>query len=146
MKASTKPQTKLARELGGFRMTKQRQMVYDVLMKKRDHPTASEVFDRTKDRMPTISLATVYNCLETLTQCGLVKQVNVDRSASRYCPNLREHAHFYCEKCGAITDVVLKAGKDATEVWQLPDGSEVGHVDFAIKGLCPECSGGVGKN
>jgi Fe2+ or Zn2+ uptake regulation protein len=144
MKATSESQNKLAKELGDFRMTKQRRVVYDVLMAKRDHPTASEVFDRTKRQMPSISLATVYNCLETLTQCGLVKQVNVDRSASRYCPNLREHAHFYCEKCGAISDVVLKDGKDATEVWQLPKGSEVGHVDFAIKGFCPVCSGGGG--
>jgi Fe2+ or Zn2+ uptake regulation protein len=144
MKTTNKPENKLAKELGDFRMTKQRQVVYDVLMAKRDHPTASEVFDRTKNRMPSISLATVYNCLETLTQCGLVKQVNVDRSASRYCPNLREHAHFYCEECGAITDVILKEGMIATEVWQLPSGSVVGHVEFAITGLCPACTGGAG--
>ena len=63
-------------------MTKQRQAVYDTLMAKLDHPTASEVYDRTKEHMPTISMATVYNCLETLTQCGLVKQVNLDRAPS----------------------------------------------------------------
>src|SRR5207302_7887500 len=50
----------------GLRMTDQRRAVYDALMGKRDHPTAVEVFMRVKTRMPTISLATVYNCLETL--------------------------------------------------------------------------------
>ena len=49
-------------------MTKQRKVVYDVLLDEpRDHPTASEVFMRAKHQMPSISLATVYNCLETLT-------------------------------------------------------------------------------
>ncbi|MEM7144945.1 MAG: transcriptional repressor [Verrucomicrobiota bacterium] len=139
MKAKAAGQSRLAEELGEFRMTKQRKVVYDVLMSKRDHPTASEVFDRTKSRMPSISLATVYNCLETLTQCGLVKQVNVDREASRYCPNLKEHAHFFCESCGTISDVVLKEGMDATGAWQLPEGSVVDHVEFAIKGSCPKC-------
>ena len=55
--------------LGGLRMTKQRKVVYGVLIdEKRDHPTASEVFTRAQNRMPSISLATVYNCLETLVQ------------------------------------------------------------------------------
>ena len=98
---------------GNLRMTRQRREVYDVLMDVRDHPTAAEVFDRTKQRMPHISLATVYNCLETLTEAGLVKQVNTDRGSARYCPNLREHAHFVCGECGGVFDV------DPDQSWAL---------------------------
>ena len=127
-------------ELGDFRMTKQRQVVYDVLMAKLDHPTASEVFIRTKDLMPTISLATVYNCLETMTQCGLVKQVNLDRAPSRYCANLKEHAHFCCDVCGEVTDLELKSGVNPTTAWKLPRGTKVDHMEAAIKGICPTCS------
>ncbi len=127
-------------ELGDFRMTKQRQVVYDVLMAKLDHPTASEVYSRTVTLMPTISLATVYNCLETMTQCGLVKQVNLDRAPSRYCANLKEHAHFYCEECGEVTDLELKSGVKSTNAWKLPRGSRVDHVEAAIKGVCPACT------
>ena len=38
----------LTRQLGatGLRLTPQRQQVYDVLLQKRDHPTAEEVFMR----------------------------------------------------------------------------------------------------
>ena len=60
---------------GGFRFTPQRQHVYDVVMQKRDHPTAEEIFIRTKKAMPEISHATVYNCLDALVKCGLVRQV-----------------------------------------------------------------------
>src|SRR5450432_2952711 len=95
----------------GFRFTTQRREVYDALMVKRDHPTAVEVFMRVKGRMPSISLATVYNCLETLTGCGLVKSVNHDREPSRYCPNLKEHAHFFCTGCGTVADVPLRSKK-----------------------------------
>ena len=56
---------------GGLRLTPQRQQVYDVLIQKRDHPTAKEVFIRAKQAMPDISMATVYNCLDALVQCGL---------------------------------------------------------------------------
>lgn len=63
--------TKASEDFGGLRMTKQRQVVYEVLTGNGlSHPTASEVFVSAKDRMPSISLATVYNCLESLTTAG----------------------------------------------------------------------------
>jgi Fur family peroxide stress response transcriptional regulator len=91
----------------GLRATPQRELVYSSLLKQRDHPTAEEVFARVKTEMPTISLATVYNCLETLVQCHLIRQVNHERSSTRYCPNLRPHAHFHDEETGEIHDVDL---------------------------------------
>ena len=50
----------------GIRLTKQREEVFGLLLQKRDHPTATEVFLRAKKHMPSISLATIYNCLEAL--------------------------------------------------------------------------------
>jgi Fur family peroxide stress response transcriptional regulator len=91
----------------GLRATPQRELVYRSLLEQRDHPTAEEVFARVKTEMPTISLATVYNCLETLVQCRLIRQVNHERSSTRYCPNLRPHAHFHDEQTGEIHDVDL---------------------------------------
>ena len=67
----------------GLRSTPQREVVYRVLIGKRDHPTADEVFARVKSELPTISLATVYNCLETLVQCDMVRAVNVERGPTR---------------------------------------------------------------
>ena len=124
---------------GDFRMTKQRKVVYEVLMTIRDHPTASEVFLRAKGMMPSISLATVYNCLEAMTQAGLIKQVNVDREASRYCPNLRPHAHFFCSQCKEISDIDLRQHADIAESWELPEGSRIDQYDVAMKGVCPNC-------
>jgi len=123
-----------------FRMTKQRREIYDVLMEKRDHPTASEVFDRVKARIPGISLATVYNCLETLSSNDLVKQVNMDREPSRYCPNLKEHAHFFCDLCGSVTDVLPNEQSQLAETWDLPTGSVVSKTEVVIKGVCPSCA------
>jgi Fe2+ or Zn2+ uptake regulation protein len=123
-----------------FRMTKQRREVYEVLMQHRSHPTASEVFMYAKEHMPTISLATVYNCLETLTHAGLVKQVNLDREPSRYCPNLKEHGHFHCSDCGEVTDLEFKQGCSAKQLTRLPEGSIVEQFEVSLKGTCPNCS------
>jgi hypothetical protein len=55
--------------------------------------------------MPEISHATVYNCLDALVKCGLVRQVTLERGATRFCPNMHEHCHFYCDECGTVFDV-----------------------------------------
>ena len=44
-------------------------------------------------------MATVYNCLDALVKCGLARQVTLERGAARFCPNMREHGHFYCDSC-----------------------------------------------
>lgn len=126
--------------LGGkSRLTRQRREVYEVLLGQRDHPTATEVFLRVKERVPTISLATVYNCLETLSGAGFIKQVNLDRAPSRYCPNLDDHGHFHCTACGAITDIEFKENGTLQSHFRLPRGAVVSHLDVAIKGVCPAC-------
>ncbi len=91
----------------GFRSTSQRTSVYSVILSKTDHPTAEDILIRVRKNLPSISLATVYNCLEILVECGLVKQVNFDRASSRFCPNLTPHAHFKCNETGNIYDISL---------------------------------------
>src|ERR1700733_15746644 len=113
----------------GFRFTPQRQHVYNVLLQKRDHPTVEEVFIRSKDGMADISMATVYNCLDALVKCGLVRHVNLERSATRYCPNMKEHSHFYCDECGGIYDVDFAPGGGRGGL-QVPHGFKVKHYDM----------------
>jgi Fur family peroxide stress response transcriptional regulator len=127
-------------ETGGFRFTPQRRHVYSVLLQKRDHPTAEEVFIRAKRGMADISLATVYNCLDALVKCGLARQVTLDRGAARFCPNMREHCHFFCDSCQSVFDIdlPLEAGLS------LPTGFRATRYDIAIHGRCPACSAEYG--
>jgi Fur family peroxide stress response transcriptional regulator len=122
---------------GGFRFTPQRQHVYGVLMQRRDHPTAEEVFIRSKKTMPDISMATVYNCLDALVKCRLVRQVQLERGATRYCPNMEEHCHYYCNECGTVFDVAL-TGNSA--VVPRPKGFKIDHYEIAVHGICADCA------
>lgn len=124
---------------GGLRLTPQRRHVYDVLMEKRDHPTATEVFLRAQRRMASISLATVYNCLETMVGNGMVKAVHVDREPTRFCANLKEHGHFHCTKCGHIADIAFGPSGESRG-WELPPGYLITQQDVTLRGLCAECS------
>ncbi len=118
----------------GLRSTPQREVVYSVLLSKRDHPTADEVFARVKSAMPTISLATVYNCLETLVQCQLIRQVNHERGPTRYCPNLRPHAHFHDEQTGATHDIELPPTLLDTLKQLLPSGYNASAIEVTFRG------------
>jgi len=124
----------------GFRFTPQRQHVYNVLLEKRDHPTVEDVFIRAKQGMPDISMATVYNCLDALVKCDLVKHVNLDRSATRYCPNMKEHCHFYCDDCGGIFDIDFAASSNRNGL-AIPEGFEVKQYDISLRGICRDCAG-----
>ena len=123
----------------GLRLTAQRRQVYNVLLLKRDHPSAEEVFMRAKSAMPDISMATVYNCLETLVKCGLVRQVNHDRKATRYCSNMQHHHHFYCDGCGGAFDIEPGRAGGEPRI-EMPPGFRVRNFEILFRGYCPECA------
>lgn len=118
----------------GLRPTKQRACVYGVILTKRDHPTADDIYDRVRKHLPGTSFATVYNCLETLVGCGLVRQVNVDRSPTRYCPNLTPHAHFKCTQTGKIYDVHIDNDTLSRMHALVPEGFEAENLDLCFSG------------
>ena len=124
----------------GLRSTPQREVIYDVLLKKRDHPTADEVYARVRADMPTISLATVYNCLETLVQCDLVRAVNFERAPTRYCPNLRPHAHFHDESSGSTHDIDLPPDLLEKVSAVLPPGYDAKSVEITFRGKATKSS------
>lgn len=121
-------------EISGLRMTRQRQEVYRTLMLQRNHPTANDVFMRVKDRLPHISLATVYNCLEALVQHGVIRQVNFERESSRYCPNLSEHGHFHDQTTGVIHDIDFKPGIKIADLLNLPPGAVIEDIEITLRG------------
>jgi Fur family peroxide stress response transcriptional regulator len=121
----------------GHRSTPQRELVYHTLIAKRDHPTADEVYARVKKAKPTISLATVYNCLETLVECNLVRAVNFERGPTRYCPNLRPHAHFHDEASGVTHDIDLPEELVAHLQDLLPQGYTAENIEINFHGRVP---------
>jgi Fur family peroxide stress response transcriptional regulator len=128
------PDFPIPEEIAGLRMTRQRQEVYRILMQERNHPTANDVFMRIRETLPSVSLATVYNCLEALVQHGIIRQVNFDREPSRYCPNLDEHGHFHDESTGVIHDVRFKPGVNLADLLDLPPGAVIKDIEITLRG------------
>ncbi|MCP5522679.1 MAG: transcriptional repressor [Verrucomicrobiales bacterium] len=123
----------------GLRFTAQRRHIYSKLLEKGDHPSADEVFMRAKSDMPDLSMATVYNTLDTLVKCGLVRQVNHERGPTRYCSNMEKHHHFHCTTCNGVFDIRSDPESGEPEI-HMPPGFEVLQFEILFRGICPECA------
>jgi len=121
----------------GVRPTFQRETVYQSLLNKRTHPTADEVFARVRETAPSISLATVYNCLDVLVQNKLVRAVNFERAPTQYCANLAPHAHFH-DEAGRTLDIEMPPLVIEQLRELLPSDFDVKHIEVNFHGRAPE--------
>ncbi len=121
----------------GMRMTPQRQAIFRYLSGNLAHPTAEAIFRAVRRRYPGLSLATVYNTLETLCRLGEIDRLEAGGGAERFDPEVRPHHHFNCRRCGKVQDVFVDV--PVPELAALP-GCRVDRVQVQLVGLCEACS------
>ena len=88
----------------GLKLTPQRIAVYKFLKENPIHPDALTVYEKMVESNPSFSKTTVYNCLQTLCDCGLLIPVKIDKDKIRFDADTSFHGHFKCTKCGDIYD------------------------------------------
>ncbi len=125
---------RLLREKGVV-LTIQRLAVLRFLEAKTSHPTAEEIHRALRGQYPTLSLATVYNTLETLKQAGLVHELVVGKE-KRFDLARQLHHHFHCRVCGRIYDVPVQCPV-AQKGWI--SGHRVEATQAVFSGVCAEC-------
>jgi len=123
----------------GLRATPQRLEVYRELARSGDHPSAEAIHRRVRERLPTMTLDTVYRTLGTLEKVGLVVRVSVVGSSARFEANTTHHHHFVCRKCGFILDVYSRKLDRAMSSSDLPDGYDIDWAQVELRGTCPKC-------
>ena len=89
------------------RFTRQRQAVLEVLRHSSQHPDAAHVYEAVRRIVPSISLGTVYRSLEALVDEGHLLQIQQPGMPTRYDARLENHAHFICDSCGQVFDVLI---------------------------------------
>lgn len=122
-------------------LTKHRETVLTVVQSSKDHPTARQVFDRSLKKDPRLSMATVYNSLNFLTEGGYVRRLTSGEDGTRYDGILAQHDHLICRQCGVIEDVDLLP----TERVRFSNLSHfhVEEVSLRVTGLCGQCREGA---
>ncbi len=127
----------------GLSLTHQRLVIYEQLMKMGDHPAPEAVFERVRKKIPSLSLATVYNNIKIFVEHGLLRELSVHHGSLRLESNLDPHHHLVCTNCKAIEDI------DETDIIPirlkkaLPKGFTVHRFSVEVLGLCSNCSGKI---
>jgi Fur family peroxide stress response transcriptional regulator len=87
-----------------LKATHQRMTVLAAMDDCKTHPNPEEIYDRIRPQNPTISLATVYNTLDSFAQAGLISKVASLGGNLRYDSNMGAHGHIYCHNTDEIID------------------------------------------
>ena len=121
------------------RNTKQRQAILDVLCASTSHPTAAELFQEVRQRVPEISLGTVYRNLEVLAESGHVVRVHDGGHEARFDGNRHPHAHIQCTRCGRLADVEVALPDLAALSGSQVGGFLVTEHALTLRGICSDC-------
>ncbi|MBN2467399.1 MAG: transcriptional repressor [Deltaproteobacteria bacterium] len=120
-------------------MTAQRRVILEELKNTSSHPTAEQIFDLARARLPRISLGTVYRNLEILAERGMIQQLAWAGTQKRYDGNPESHYHVRCLNCGRVQDIMVEPLAVITEIFErVCDYEIVGHRLEAL-GLCRRC-------
>jgi len=124
----------------GAKLTPQRMEIFREVAQAGDHPNVEKVYQRVRERMPTVSLDTVYRTLWWLKDLGLITTLGPPRERTRFDANLSRHHHFVCIQCGLTHDFY----SDELDELKLPESvKSFGHVEttqIEVKGICFNCT------
>jgi len=121
------------------RNTRQRQTVLEELKKLRSHPTAAELYEIARRRLPKLSLGTVYRNLELLAADGTIRKLELSGTESRFDGNPERHCHVPCTRCGRVDDLHEVPVDLVGHQFQTLSGYEILDYRLEFVGVCPQC-------
>ena len=122
-----------------MRLTSQRQVIFEELKKVKSHPTANDVYDMVRKRLPRIGLGTVYRNLNLLAELGIIRRLEVGGEQNRFDGDISPHYHIRCIKCNRVDDIFIKMERELEKSaasccdYKILDH----HVQFS--GICSRC-------
>ena len=132
-----------------WRLTAQRRAIVDAVFSTHEHFTADQLLAWARQRDASVSRATVYRTLQSLTATGLLREIELGADRKWYDPNFAgnpNHSHLVCQDCGRVIEFenpeMLELGRGiceqlgfATVGWRL---QVVGACKaFHEQGTCP---------
>ncbi len=128
-------------EIQNLGLTKQREVVLQVIHDAHEHLTANGVFDNAKRVLPGISFATVYNSLRFLKDAGHIAEIQFGNGASRFDRMTHRHDHAICTKCGTLVDIEMEHPQELVARAAAYSKFKPESLEFTLRGICPKCLG-----
>jgi Fur family peroxide stress response transcriptional regulator len=124
----------------GLKVTPQRVAILNFLDGNKSHPSVDEIYREVSKNFPSLSLATVYNTLDTLERIREVQSVTIDPSRKRYDPETQPHHHLMCRSCGTIRDIHTDFGSSLSVPASCSGDFRVESASVAFRGVCRDCA------
>jgi Fur family ferric uptake transcriptional regulator len=121
-------------------MTRQRKVILEELRKINTHPSADEIYEIVRKRLPRISLGTVYRNLEILSESGEIQKLEPGCSLKRFDGDPSDHCHIRCVRCDRIADAPMIPDLDIDLEQVNPTNFEIIGHRLEFLGVCPICS------
>lgn len=124
------------------RNSKQRTLVYEAVCASHQHPNAEEVYETVRQKLPEISLGTVYRNLNLLEEMGMIVRIQTSGGADRFDADTTPHPHLICSECGKVVDLDCNIDQEVQQLKQALEksGANVQKIQLRIWGLCDQCS------
>jgi len=129
-------------QLPNMRLTTQRQIILEELGKVKSHPTANEVYDMVRKRLPRIGLGTVYRNLELMAESGMILKLEVGGTQKRFDATIDNHYHVRCSSCGKVDDIDIAVQEHINQTASAVSNYKIlgHHIEFS--GICEDCDNG----
>lgn len=128
------------KDIESLGLTKQRQAVLRAIRESDKHLNANEVFVNSRQFLPGISFATVYNSLNYLKKEGLIGEIQFGADAKLYDRKLTRHDHALCNNCGKLVDMELSIPTKLLEEAANYSQFKPDTIELTLRGLCPDCN------
>ena len=123
----------------GGRRTPSRQAIIEVLLTSDEQLTAEEIAERVQQKLPIVTLSTVYRTLSALEEIGVLDHTHLGHGRAVYHLVESEHQHLFCERCGRVIELPPRKLDSFARMLSKDFGFELDRRHFAIGGLCSDC-------
>jgi Fur family peroxide stress response transcriptional regulator len=123
----------------GLRLTHQRKAILAALAGRSDHPTADQLYDQIRKKLPEVSRTTVYRVLDKLVAAGVARMVAHHAPSSRYEACSARHHHLVCRRCNRMTDIAAPALNDLTPPSTRGHNFKIDDYSIQFMGICSDC-------
>ena len=121
-----------------MRNTNQKTAVLQAVLNSCDHPDVDTIYYRAKQTLNNIGIATVYRVLTSLSKQGIILKIECE-TGDRYDKTITPHAHFKCNSCGAVSDVMNVDVQNCLSVAEKERKYQIDGVNLLFNGVCENC-------
>ncbi|PPD58072.1 Fur family transcriptional regulator [Dehalogenimonas etheniformans] len=124
-----------------LKATSQRSVILDIVRAGKGHLDADEIYQRARERLPRLSLSTVYRALAKFKETGLIEERHLDENHHHYeISHHDEHHHLICTGCGKVVEFKLPITEIIIEKVPQAAGFKINHSgELSLSGMCPDC-------